>query len=344
MFYGWKADKTQKDNLILKAGHEVSVHFTNCTFTNYLVVLDIMDRVDVIFEDSKVIHTVSLGSLFVVWESKLELINTLITDHQSTFNMYTFNITQSSLTMQGCSYERNEGTRHFLGIQNSEMSIHKSSFLNNTVSIRNSAILDVRHGYLHVENSGFQDNIGVNRLILSSTYSSIEFIHNCLKNNKYNVDPGIAELMKTEHSNVTMIHCTFSNKDLANYDYLNMRSESNNNYLWIRHCNFLNNHFVFTIAGISYVLISSSLFEYGSNLVVREVPIIRISDCEFVTSEFFPMVWNFYHKVDLSTTLLTYNDTFSDGNVSLCTSENHFLSKAQEYRFVVIESPKEVHH
>ena len=150
--------------------------------------------------------------------------------------------------------------------------------------------------------------------------------------------------MKTESSNFTMIRCTFSNNDLTKYDYLNIRSELDNNYLWIRHCDFENYHFIFTIAGISYVLISNSLFDYGSNLVVRKVLMIRISHCKFITPEFFTQVWNFYHKVDMSTTLLTYNSTFSDGNVSLSTSDTHFLSEAQKYRFVVIERQKELQH
>ena len=336
--------KAQKDNLILRARHEVSVFFINCSFMNNLVVLDILDRVNVILKESKIVGTVSFGSLFVVWQSRLQLINTLIADHQNTGNMYTFNITQSSLKMEGCSYENNEASRHFLAFENSEMFIHKSSFLNNTVYSWNSAILDIRNAHLQVKNCDFQRNTGVNRLILSSTGSSIAFNHNRLENNNNNVERGIGELMKTESSNFTITHCTFSNNDLTKYDYLNIRSELDNNYLWIRHCNFENYHFIFTIAGISYVLISNSLFDYGSNLVVRKVPMIRISHCKFITPEFFTQVWNFYHKVDLSTTLLTYNSTFSDGNVSLSTSDTHFLSEAQKYRFVVIERQKELQH
>ena len=46
--------KTQKDNLILRARHEVSVYFINCTFMDNLVVLDILDRVDVIVKESQI--------------------------------------------------------------------------------------------------------------------------------------------------------------------------------------------------------------------------------------------------------------------------------------------------
>ena len=309
-----------------------------------LVVLDILDRVDVILKESQIIGTVSFGSLFLVWESRLQLINTLIADHQNTGNMFIFNITQSSLIMEGCSYEKNEGARHFLAMENSQIFIHKSSFLNNTISSWNSAILDIRNANLQVEKCNFERNIGVNQIILSSTGSNIEFNRNRLENNNNNVERGIGELMKTESSNITITYCTFSNNDLTKYDYLNIRSELDNNYLWIRHCSIENYHFIFTIAGMSYVLISNSLFDFGSNLVVRKVPMIRISHCTFITPEFFTQVWNFYHKVDLSTTLLTYNSTFSDGNVSLCTSDAHFLSEGQRYRFVVIERQKELQH
>ena len=227
----------------------ITMNITNSRFDNSL---NHMDTLDVISRDLNIINCTFEDKSFTLFEvssltianstfngdkgiayiiySNGTFINNNVTDGRIVFNEGNFNVTDNTFnnTNIGCSIstvnfsnnevvERKGGNTGALTIDNTNISITDSSFVNNVAEIYGGAI-HFNQGNLNISNTVFDNNsAGTGGALMIMDYDSIKVENNTFKNNQATIGGAVYSLYEFDQNNTFINNSAKTENDVYQF-------------------------------------------------------------------------------------------------------------------------------
>ena len=328
------------EGIALEGETNIQGTFINCTFTDNTVVFKGGNRAIISLNSCRINNTRNEDESIISLtdNSKLYITNTKITHHDVSFGPVFMNISSSYVRLKECLCMGNTFDLFIRAENNTNILVDDSTFIGNEAWLTKAGLFDITRGRIMIQNSHFINNTAGHGIVVRANESVVELIGNILEGNSPSVLEGIA-------SNITIKATIFSNNILLTWRIhlkgftIDLRNYSPiKSTLRLHNCTFINSNRGLSIVGYHEINIQNTLFQETLALQISNVPFMRVAHSTFdttgVDSTHWQITGNTYYPIDW--TLLTFNTSFNNDNISITTSVDSFIQKAVKEEFIKI--------
>lgn len=351
---------------VLTAWNNSQISFISCSF-HKINGFQAIHGSDIFIGNSSITETLhsfhSNGFIEISDKSNLLISHTNVKQNNiREVSSFIFAEKKSSVSLLSFHYVWNTMSAHIKIVKNSNITIHSSTFVNNSVVDRNGKILKGilvgENSNVSVERTDFHQN-SLQSYLLTTNHVKLIAITKCklkikrsqfISNDFYFIMAmgSTMELILVNSSkNLFFAHNIFIKNKVNQVLHVMSEVEISKSYLQIDNCSFAKNWGQSVVTGIEHVMMHQSYFEifdfWKDSLLIKGAKSAHIMDSIFnQTMDTSPLRFSSYHPQRIK--FFTLNTTFIRGNFTLKSNTKNFMKLAEREGFINVFSPLRLEH